>query len=990
MSNSASDFNLALETFKITYDNNVTSDKFASRLANGTLSKGVYTITDGTLTLGKVFNNKEVDADGIFVNVENGVKLENIEGSRIKNLTVNVTGTPEALITTDSVQDLKLMGWQVAYSGTSTDVELVKTTGTASNGDKADLVIDGLRFVGNDNVKGIKFTDAVHYGTLINSYITGVSDYAVCDDGTSTEGVYVGNCYLEGDVIFQKQSGAAKYNTIKGNVDVANDFGLVAMNAITGNVVVSDVQSTFVTKNEVAESINFTNGNACAIVENTATQITVSGGTKCIVEDNNGAGEENKPVASVIVDTEGTEHYGSNVYDQSVREEYGANQDLLPKVDNTTFVGVERKDYVNDAGVVKTFSEYLTEHAENDVDVFLAPGAYNVNSVRITDKSNLNLYLYCSLFEAQTSRMDYFHLMLNNGINCSVRGLTVAYAEAALGQGTVVEVGTDYFIVESHPGYYPNLSDNKYYKELLYCLTYRSGSTVPSGYAYIEGAREWLDDNKTKFTNTQSEYTEFFESVQEGDTFACRVRGNRYIQFHDNTECLMEDITAYSSVEALVGDDGGNQNYYNRLAATPGFGYEVSETNLKFTEWDNKEWITKYNGKYYGKEAIWSVSNFLNANGCAVGPQVTNYVANQRHDDGFNVHGVYSKVKYADLYEGLTYAPKIAYESASSLGTMIKDFKVGDRIFVYIKETGEILLDTTVKSAPVQQIDADGNIYYVVEVNKGFILDNSNETTEVIFNASAHGHGFLYDNCELEMSYPRGGVVKASGTIKNCDIKDIGGIGILVSPEINTTGFREAGYVDGLSLLYNNIENTNTMKASGDANSAISIQGYHKNIADGYVRHKNITIQGNRFANWGSHAISVDTAENVKIIDNIFVDETAWDEDRAAVYVTGSKNVAVFNNSFPEKFDTDKTMRVEVDDTYAVKTIIGLDKGTGDADDNSATDVRDLVRTKKYIMNETTEIDADADIDEDTDYDISDLNALRELLVGIFTIPWEE
>jgi hypothetical protein len=133
----------------------------------------------------------------------------------------------------------------------------------------------------------------------------------------------------------------------------------------------------------------------------------------------------------------------------------------------------------------------------------------------------------------------------------------------------------------------------------------------------------------------------------------------------------------------------------------------------------------------------------------------------------------------------------------------------------------------------------------------------------------------------------------------------------------------------------------------------------------------------------------VDSAENVKITDNIFVDDNAWSDNRSAVYVTGSKNVAVFNNSFPENFNTNKTMRVEVD-AYSVKTIIGLDKGTGDADNSSTTDVRDLVRTKKYIMNETTEIDADADIDEDADYDISDLNALRELLVGIFTIPWEE
>jgi hypothetical protein len=190
--------------------NNVTSDDFALGLAHKTLSKGVYTITDGTLTLGKVFNNKEIDADGIYVNVANGVKLENVEGSRIKNLTVNVTGISDALITTDSVRDLKLMGWQVSYSGVSTGVELVKTMGIASNGNKADLVIDGFRFEGSGNVKGIKFTDAAHYGTLINSYITGVVDYAVCDAGTSTEGIYVGNCYLEGNVMFNKESGIAR------------------------------------------------------------------------------------------------------------------------------------------------------------------------------------------------------------------------------------------------------------------------------------------------------------------------------------------------------------------------------------------------------------------------------------------------------------------------------------------------------------------------------------------------------------------------------------------------------------------------------------------------------------------------------------------------------------------------------------------------------------------------------------------------------------
>ena len=894
----------------------ITAAEFATKLKAGQLAAGGYNITDKTLTFDNTFSGKEVSASGIFVKASKGVKLDEVEGLRIKELTIEVTGDTDALITTNSIRDVRLLGWQVSYSGNAANVELVKTEGTASAGTKSDLVIDGLRFVGNGDVKGIKFTDAVHYATVKNSYITGVKDYAVMDVGSSTEGIYVGNCYIEGDIDINKESGVVRNSTIKGNVDIAEDFGMTAMNDVTGNITVKGigltraaktVQSVFLVKNKVNGKMAIEHGKSCAIIENEATEITVTGGEKCIVEDNNGAGKDNKPVASVKVDKNGTDHYGSNVYDQSVRSAVGVNEDLLPKNDNTLFVGKERKAYVNDGGNIKTVSEYILQNAKNDADVLLAPGAYSINGIKMTGKENLDLYFYCSLFEAATSRVSYFNFMFTNSEYSSIRGMTAGYAEPALGQGTIVEVTNNYFVVESHPGYYPDLTINDYYIDNFYCLTYREGSTTPSGYQNYGGKREYLGDGKTKF-----ELTEELEDVKVGDTFACRVKGNRYMQYWDNTECLMEDVTAYVSVEAFAGDERGNKNYYNRPAAIPGFGYEVSETDAKFDYWKSKGWITEYEGKYYGPEAIWCVSNFMNANENTVGPQVTNYRANQRHDDAFNIHGVYCAVTDFDsATKTLTYD-----NSASNFGTWMRNIQVGDKLFIYFPATGEILCETTATSATV-----DHGTYRTVQLADSF----ENRLGAIIINNSAIGNGFTYDNCELKMSYPRGGIIKAGGTFKHCTFENIGKAAIMASPEIVDTTFCESGYVNGLNLLYNDIKNTNLMHALADKNSSISIYGHSENIESGYAKHRDITIQGNRFENWGAHAIYIDSAENVKILDNIFVDEAAYGDERTPIYLAGSKNVEVSGNKFPSQYSGKEVVQIG---GVNVKNVYGQDVGT--------------------------------------------------------------
>ncbi|MBO5020274.1 MAG: right-handed parallel beta-helix repeat-containing protein [Clostridia bacterium] len=934
----------------------ITNDDFVKGVIDGSLTKGGYLISDDSLIFDSRFNDKTTDLSGYFVKTK-GIELNSVNSARIKNLTATLTngGT---LIKTDSVRDCRIMGWQISYSGTA-EAELLSTKGTATKAEKSDLVIDALRFVGSGNVKGITFTDSVRYATLINSYITGVKDYAVKDSGISADSVYTANNYIEGDIILGKDSAVVKYNTVKGDVILGGNFAMIAKSKVTGNITASDKQSVSILKNTVTGDIYLINGKACAVVENTAEKISVSGGKNCIIENNNnaGRGNEGKPVSTVTVDKNGTEHYGSNVYDQSVREDIGVNEDLLAKTDNKIFVGLERKLYVNDGGNIKAVGQFVEDNAELEDDVLLAPGAYTLNSARLYNKNGLNLYFYCSLFEATTSRCSYWNFTLNNSENCSLRGLTIGYNEAALGQGIVTEVGEDYFIVESMQGYYPDMAINEYYIQNFYTLIYREGSTTPAAKSNFTGEREYLGDGLTKFEKIVE-----YADVCVGDTFAARVRGNRFIQYDNNTNCLTEDLTAYASVEAAVGDQWGNKNYYNRLLSLPGYGYEVDPADEKFSYWSEKGWITEYEGKYYGPEAIWSVSNFVNANENIVGPQVTNYKANQRHDDAFNIHGVYSSVTdYSYFTKTITYN-----NSASAYGNITKHFKAGDRILVYLPSTGRILGETT---AAEDTVSHNGGEYFTLKLTDALIYYYEGA---IMFNLSAMGDGFLYDNCELRMSYPRGGVVKAGGTIQYCSISETGRAGILICPEVVDTNFCESGYVNGFNFLYNEMKNTNLTEELTDDNSALAIMGNSKNLSSGYVKHKNIVIKGNRFENWGAHAIYIDSADGVEISDNIFVDNDAYSESRSPIYISGAKNVEVSGNSFPVEFKYNQRAEYSASDTDNIYGSDLIEK---------LYDASHLTNLRQMLFGFTT-VDYSYDFYKDGQFDVRDLVRLKRIIAN--------
>lgn len=205
-----------------------------------------------------------------------------------------------------------------------------------------------------------------------------------------------------------------------------------------------------------------------------------------------------------------------------------------------------------------------------------------------------------------------------------------------------------------------------------------------------------------------------------------------------------------------------------------------------------------------------------------------------------------------------------------------------------------------------------------------------------------------------------------------CSISESGRAGILVSPEVVDTSFCESGYVNGLNLLYNEIKNTNLTEELTDDNSALAIMGGSKNLNSGYIKHQNIVIKGNRFENWGAHAIYIDSADGVKILDNIFIDNNAYSDNRSPIYISGAKNIEVSGNMFPAEFNYNQRAEYSASDT---ENIYGTDLI------EKIYDASNLTALRQMLLN-IAEKDNSYDFYKDGEINVRDLVRLKKIIAN--------
>jgi hypothetical protein len=148
--------------------------------------------------------------------------------------------------------------------------------------------------------------------------------------------------------------------------------------------------------------------------------------------------------------------------------------------------------------------------------------------------------------------------------------------------------------------------------------------------------------------------------------------------------------------------------------------------------------------------------------------------------------------------------------------------------------------------------------------------------------------------------------------------------------------------------------------------------GNSTNLNSGYIKHKNIKIVGNRFENWGAHAIYIDSANGVEILDNIFVDDNSYSENRSPIFISGAKNVEISSNSFPVEFKYNERAEYSASDT---ENIFGTD--ITEIIYNSSN----LIALRKMLMGLTTE-DYSYDFYKDRRLDVRDLVRLKRIIAN--------
>ncbi len=171
----------------------------------------------------------------------------------------------------------------------------------------------------------------------------------------------------------------------------------------------------------------------------------------------------------------------------------------------------------------------------------------------------------------------------------------------------------------------------------------------------------------------------------------------------------------------------------------------------------------------------------------------------------------------------------------------------------------------------------------------------------LVDNLSRNSVGYIYDNVTVRNTRSRGILFKTMNiTAQNCTFKNLAHTGCLLSVEYvwgeSTVGcnavirnciFDNLGYINNYDYYL--------------PLSPISIVGFSKTVSEDTLLYKNILIEGNRFKNnTHDYQINVNSAENVRIINNVFEAHQRENEEktRKVINIDTAMNVEISGNRY--------------------------------------------------------------------------------------------
>lgn len=926
----------ALENHKIKESaaQNITAAELKEKLRSKELTgKEVFNVTD-LLTLD---SNTKYYGNGAAIIASAGIQIKDAEEIVIKELII------KGNIVLENADGITFFKVDVQDSGTAVSIDA----------QSYDIAFKSCK-VSSSGENGVGVSSNASLISFFESYVSASTALSLNGDEIAIQ-----DCHIVAVELGIKAAGddiIIKNNIVEANTD-GTGISLVkgASNALVALNIVKTAQKSI----SVTEGFNcvvLLNSAIRVIGENSTNIYVVSNnlGGRINLHNNNymlcDANTHVKDNMDHTVISLGNENFnGDNVTNVNERAEVGAKEDLLPHTNKDLFVGMKKKVKVKDISNVKTYdlNNYIRNQAKDNTVVIVPPGYYTSSSPISIAVAHANTTVYAyGVYEEYTS--DGTLLSIESTSNITINGLTMGYSMASSGQIHVIEkLGNNTVRVVAGAGFidgfYGVSEDPDTFGNTNYYFPDGRMDAELRGVPFtLTRDTENPDTMILKYTGDKASKRYYDTAI--GDVFTCRLGGNNktsiYIGNAKNVNIRDSVFYGYSAALAVVSAGTSENVSFERWHNTAKSNLAIDKATYEKYDAIQKQYNVDLdvhiddNGNYRGSIPRSGSVDGTHINGAKEGVNVTSSIFEYMVDDSSNQRGSSSRlhnyVKNEDGTTTLYYKNNLStyyYNAGNTTGGSCSSFKAGDRIFMY-NSKGATVCDTTVLDNAVyynRVTDNFENKYgvmttytanvYVVHVKTEdidfsaledytFPSDNGYniETKVLVDNLSQNSVGFTFDNVLMQSYHSRGILMKTcDSNVKYCTFRDVGLTGVLMSTENATWG--ESTVPRNIKIQYCLFDHVgyHQQDYTSTTYAAISMSDRSTELGDDRLPIDNILIEGCKFMNnQNRYAIYVNSARNVKIINNTFepiVGESARNPG-IAIMIDMAMNIEISGNTF--------------------------------------------------------------------------------------------
>ncbi len=546
----------------------------------------------------------------------------------------------------------------------------------------------------------------------------------ISDNGiiSSFDGFTLRECEIESDSVAVLSSG--KYFVARNNTITSRGIGI----RMTGGSYNSMAAQNTI-NSEIGVYVD--GGYNCVVILNDTQNIICENNTHIYVIKNNSSGNielknnkylicDENAVNGDIISQNNTEFNGDNVQDITQRRDYGANEELLPHVNNEQFVGMERKRTVTDPSFDSplNLSDYLCQSASITDVVIIPPGVYSVDAEIVLDASHGNTEIYAyGVYAEATFFGQITHF--NSTTDIDFRGLTWGYSRAVSGQIHIVEkYGEGKVTAIVTAGYRDGFgkSDLSFYGTNHVDLFHKN-EKYP--YAGIAAYYDIADNSDGTYALTFKDPWNVYARVEVGDVMVCRLAGpNRQTVTVRNAKNMhFKDVTIHGYGQGTHFRNRSCEGVsYERYAATPNAPVIIDKATYdKYKSLEEKygvdlEVYRDENGRYRGGLPRIGGTGTMEVQDSYGGVDLTSCRLNAMYDDGSNQRGTSARFAgieengdgtYTVYYKGSLSSVYYRGVDSPNMGTntfepgMCADVRNGDLLFAY-NSNGVVLFDGAV------------------------------------------------------------------------------------------------------------------------------------------------------------------------------------------------------------------------------------------------------------------------------------------------------